>query len=71
MSNIHRQETLPAAILVSLRNHSLKMVCQATGLSRSTIYRRVADGEFPKPVKISKGRVAWRERDLLSWLESR
>ncbi len=58
-------ETLLAERLVPLRT-----VCAVTGLSRSTIYRNVADGSFPKPVSNSKGRVAWREREVLAWLAS-
>lgn len=43
----------------------------ATGLPRSTIYFLMARGEFPKPVKLSKRAVAWREKDICEWLESR
>ena len=46
----------------------LEPVCVVTGNSRSTIYRMIAAGSFPKPVKTSKGRVAWREREVLAWL---
>lgn len=41
------------------------------GLGRSTIYAMMAEGEFPKPVKIGKRAVGWRESDLAAWLESR
>ena len=58
-------ETLLAERLVPLRT-----VCAVTGLTRSTIYRMVATGAFPGPVKISKARVAWRERDVRAWLTS-
>ena len=30
-----------------------------TGLSRSAIYRRIADGTFPAPVKIGARSSAW------------
>lgn len=42
-----------------------------TGLARSTMYRLIADGDFPRPVKIGAQAVAWRERDVLAWIESR
>jgi len=42
-----------------------------TGLSRSTIYAMMAEGDFPKPIKLGKRAVGWREADLASWLESR
>ena len=36
-------------------------------LSRTTIYRRIAAGTFPKPEPISAGLVAWRESDIDAW----
>lgn len=42
-----------------------------TGLSRSTLYAMMADGSFPKPVKLGKRAVGWREVDIAAWLESR
>lgn len=41
------------------------------GLSRSTLYAMMAEGTFPKPIKLGKRAVGWREADLLSWLEYR
>ncbi|WP_038147714.1 helix-turn-helix transcriptional regulator [Thioclava atlantica] len=40
------------------------------GLSRSTLYAMIAEGRFPKPVRIGKRAVGWREADLRDWLES-
>jgi prophage regulatory protein len=48
----------------------LTAVREATGLSRSTIFRLVSNARFPEPVKPSKGRIAWREREVLAWLAS-
>lgn len=41
----------------------------ATSLSRSTIYDMMSKGQFPKPVRLGAQRVAWRERDIIEWLE--
>lgn len=41
-----------------------------TGLSRSTIYAMISDGSFPKPVRLGKRAVGWRESDIASWLSS-
>jgi prophage regulatory protein len=49
----------------------LPAVMQATGLARSTIYRLVANGEFPSPVQIGRRAVAWRWSDLDRWSASR
>ena len=48
----------------------LKSVIERTGLSRSTIYRKVEARTFPKPLKISERCVGWRESDLEAWLEN-
>ena len=42
-----------------------------TGLSRSTIYRKMRDGTFPVPLKISERAVRWRERDIRAYVDSR
>ena len=44
---------------------------QLTGLSRASVYRLIAEGLFPPPVKLAKTAVGWREGDLRAWLESR
>ncbi len=62
---VAESETLLAERLVPLRT-----LCAVTGLSRSTVYRKLSDRSFPKPVRISKGRVAWREREVLAWLSA-
>lgn len=48
----------------------LAEVKAATGLSHSTIYRRMSDGTFPRPVSLGPQTVRWRERDIISWQES-
>ena len=49
----------------------LPEVLTITGLSRSQIYRMVAAGQFPPPVRIGERAVGWREEDVQHWLESR
>lgn len=39
----------------------LKTVLARTGLSRSTMYRKIAEGTFPSQVKISVHGTGWRE----------
>ena len=41
-----------------------------TGLSRSTIYAMMAEGAFPKPLKLGKRAVGWPEKAVTDWLES-
>jgi prophage regulatory protein len=49
----------------------LPVVLKVTGLGRSTIYRWIADGSFPAPVRLGRRAVAWRWSDLDRWTQSR
>jgi len=42
----------------------LEAVLDRTGLSRSTLYRRIRTGKFPQQINISERCVGWRESDL-------
>jgi prophage regulatory protein len=42
-----------------------------TGLARSTLYLHIANGTFPRPIKIGKRRVGWRASDVNDWLSIR
>ena len=46
----------------------LKTVLARTGLSRSTIYRKIAEGTFPARLKISLNGAGWRESDINRWV---
>ena len=48
-----------------------RQVEEITSISRSSIYRLMQEGEFPRPVKIGPAAVRWRASDLTAWLESR
>ena len=47
----------------------LPFVCQALGLSRSSIYRLIKQGEFPKQTYLSERTTAWRLSELRAWME--
>ena len=49
----------------------LKEVQHRTGLGRSTIYRWMDEGKFPKPVRLGARSVAWIEHEIDEWLMSR
>jgi prophage regulatory protein len=46
----------------------LKTVLSRTGLSRSTIYRTIAEGSFPAQFKISTHGAGWHESDINRWI---
>ena len=49
----------------------LKDVIRITSLSRSTIYRYVASGIFPKQIEIAPKIVVWLESDVQKWMSEK
>lgn len=49
----------------------LPKVRQRTGLGRSTIYRLIAQGQFPCAVQLTPRAVGWHKADIDAWLEAR
>lgn len=47
----------------------LPAVKARTGLSRSTIYLRVSDSNFPRPVQLGGRAVGWVEAEIDEWLD--
>lgn len=45
-------------------------VQKLTGMARSTIYERMTQGAFPRPLKLSPRHVAWKEGEILDWIDS-
>lgn len=43
-------------------------VLKRTGLSRSSLYRRIDQGRFPKQVRITDRCIGWRQSELNGWL---
>ncbi len=42
-----------------------------TSLDRVTIWRKVRDDDFPKPLKLSANRIGWLESEVEAWIASR
>lgn len=45
-----------------------KQVEARTGLSRTTIYRRISEGQFPKPVRLGGRTVGWIDQEIQEWI---
>jgi prophage regulatory protein len=45
-------------------------VLELTGLSRSTLYRKVHRGEFPKQIKLSERCAGWRQSSVQAWMRN-
>jgi prophage regulatory protein len=46
-------------------------VITITGRGRATIYRDIAAGTFPAPVRLGEQSVGWRKSDVDEWIASR
>jgi prophage regulatory protein len=42
-----------------------------TGISRSGIYQKMADGEFPQSISLGPRAVGWLESSIDAWIQSR
>lgn len=49
----------------------LKDVMVSTGLARSTIYKYIGEGAFPKPVSMGNRCVGWLESEVYEWILER
>lgn len=49
----------------------LPTVKTRTGLSRSTIYKRIAEGDFPEPISLGPRAVGWLEAEVDQWIDAR
>ncbi len=49
----------------------LSEVCRRTGKSRSEVYRRIAAGDFPQPVKLGERASAWPAHEVAAWIATR
>jgi len=49
----------------------MKMVVEITGLARSTVYKYIAEGIFPKPITLGSRSVGWVESEVFAWIQAR
>jgi prophage regulatory protein len=49
----------------------LREVQRISGLSRSSIYRMEAAGNFPARVQLSERAIAWRADEIHAWIAAR
>lgn len=51
-----------------MRLIKLKEVMDRTGMAKSTIYKYMDEGSFPKNVKLGARSVAWVEGEIDEWI---
>lgn len=54
-----------------LRLLPLREVLALTGVSKPTLYRMIASGRAPRPVRASPGRSGWVAREVEAMIEGR
>lgn len=70
-SLLQRPSPQPLNVLNVPEAHlKLSTVVAVTGLSKSTIRRRIADGSFPGPIRHGKRCTRWVSRDVAAWLRA-
>jgi len=63
----HSSTPAPGALILE----RLPQVKARTGLGRSEIYRRIAAGNFPAPIKLGERASAWSAAEVDSWISER
>ena len=48
----------------------LNAVLDRTGLTRSTLYRKMESGSFPRQLKLSARCAGWRESAVSEWMKN-
>ena len=68
--DVHRRH---AALACCIREACLRIgnVASITGLSVPTIYREIANGRFPRAIKLTAGARAWKLSEVMGWIDSR
>lgn len=46
-------------------------VAAKTTLAKSTLWLKISQGKFPKPIKLSPAINVWKDSDINTWIESR
>ena len=46
-------------------------VSKKTTLAKSTLWLKIAQGQFPKPIKLSSAISVWKQSDIDAWIEER
>ncbi|WP_201745005.1 helix-turn-helix transcriptional regulator [Aidingimonas lacisalsi] len=54
---------------MSIKLIRIKDVMDRTGLARSTVYKYINEGKFPKPIKLGTRAVAWVEDEIDTWIQ--
>lgn len=71
ISELCAQPPPPPRVHTSPRILRIAEVANRVGLGRSSIWKMVADGEFPEPRRLSARAVGWVDAEINEWLSAR
>ncbi|WP_372880291.1 helix-turn-helix transcriptional regulator [Psychromonas sp.] len=54
-----------------MRLIKLQEVIHTTGLGRSSIYKFMEEGEFPKSISLGARTIAWQQSDIQEWIQKK
>jgi predicted DNA-binding transcriptional regulator AlpA len=66
---VHQSLPRPNPSKASPSFYRLHDVTRITALSRSTVYRRIAEGRFPNPIHLGGRASAWPSAELQAWID--
>lgn len=49
----------------------IQAVENLTGMGKSTLYKMMADGDFPKNIKLTRRLSVWDENSVLDWIDAK
>lgn len=49
----------------------LTEVCNRTGLSKSSVYKKMEEFDFPQSIALGARAVGWLEEEIEQWIQSR
>jgi prophage regulatory protein len=50
---------------------TIKEVCSLVRVSRASIYRRMADANFPQPIRVGTRSRVWEKSTVVIWIKAR
>lgn len=54
-----------------MRVLKITQVTKDSGLSRSSVYSKMKDGTFPKPISLGARSVGWLDYEINEWIDSK
>lgn len=48
----------------------IKQVLELVPVGKTTLYKMIDAGKFPRPIRLSERAVAWRKSDILQWIDN-